>query len=56
MNRRTAYAEPGPNGSGFAYVLLVAKFILPRSFGENPIFPSKPINSDTSPDLSSSTR
>jgi hypothetical protein len=24
-------AEPGPNGSGFAYVLLVGKFIFPRS-------------------------
>jgi hypothetical protein len=24
-----------------------AKFIVPRSFGQNPIFPSKPINSDT---------
>ena len=35
---------------------LVGKFILPRSLDERPFFPSKPINCDTSPDLSSSNR
>jgi hypothetical protein len=44
----------GSKRQGFSYVVLVCKFILPRSLGENPIFPNKPINSDTSPDFSSS--
>ena len=34
----------------------VGKFILPRSLGENPMFPSKPITSETSPELSSPIR
>jgi hypothetical protein len=39
----------GTNRQGFAYVLAVGKFNLPRSPEENPILPSRPINSDTSP-------
>jgi hypothetical protein len=49
-------ADEAQNNALAGYTLLVGKFMLPRSFGENPIFPSKPINCDTSPDLSSSTR
>jgi hypothetical protein len=41
---------------GFAYALLVGKFILPRSFGENPILPSSAINNETSADRNLSFR
>jgi hypothetical protein len=34
----------------------VGKFMLPRSLGENPIFPNSPINCETSPDLISLKR
>ncbi len=38
------------------YALLVGKFILPRSFGENPILPSGAINNETSADRNLSFR
>jgi hypothetical protein len=41
---------------GFAYVLLVGKFSLPRSFGEKPTLPDRPISNDVSADLSMSAR
>jgi hypothetical protein len=40
----------------FDAYLPLGKFNLPRSLGEKPIFPNKPTNSDTSPDLSWSLR
>jgi hypothetical protein len=53
---RVAADSVGYKGGRVNHPLLIDKPISPRSPGENPILPSSPINSDTSPDLSMSPR